>query len=451
MKLSFHTFCRFFSWLLLVALVITCRPKVVEPDLLADGKPRIISVDFPGIPKEDIIIDQKNFLIIIKAPPTLLTNVIPVIKVTENARIHRGGCNSQNNKGTECFAFGPSTIELTYTDEPRDYPKVVTTYKLVILASGPIELADIAAPIEYELFNGSSGNISIPCRNLYGNKLPVQVKLTHRESGEVVVVDNLNKITPSLAFGWDTLANHLRVTLYYSSLMPGLYDCEIHTEEGEILTLPQPIKTVKGPVQVNGLGGVEGKVLPNGELIMSGNNLFPGDFSAVLVTPNDEVIPLSDLRYSRYGDQVITKLPASVTFGQYVFQMRDISRNETFCRRLRLRRQDPVPFEIFTLNDWLGACSIKGPVNLSINTTISIAVNAYDAKARLKLTSISDPNRKYYGKAEISSQLSSMGMQRAATPSDVPPGQYYAVIEEIDANQKVLREGPPFWRIVQIN
>ncbi|MBU1822357.1 MAG: hypothetical protein KKG00_12720, partial [Bacteroidetes bacterium] len=62
---------RLLCWLSVAALLITCRPDP-EPDPLADGKPRIVSIQFPGIPEKNVTIDQKNLLITIKVPPVLL-------------------------------------------------------------------------------------------------------------------------------------------------------------------------------------------------------------------------------------------------------------------------------------------------------------------------------------------------------------------------------------------
>lgn len=166
-------FVNYLVWAVLLAFVLGCKPKT--PDPLVDGTPRIVSIKFPGIPAEDVSIDQQNFVITVKVPPLLPAAFEPEVKVTENAKLRyvdwRWLFTSTDNR---------PRISLDYSDGDQG---IEAWYTLKLLPTGPFTIVNSSSLVEFVLNNGQTSHAYFPVKNLYGNELPSKIRIKQEKRG----------------------------------------------------------------------------------------------------------------------------------------------------------------------------------------------------------------------------------------------------------------------------
>lgn len=435
--------------IVLLAVFLGCKDKT--PDPLAYGKPRIVSIKFPGIPPENVTIDQKNFVITIKVPSLLPAEIEPEVTLTDEAELSPTSWNGV------FMGIRPDDrqIKLGYTGIEGYIP--LTTYTVNLIAQAPLKIGTVASPIEYELYNGQNDEIHIPFSNLYGNELPVKLIFTDQSSKEVFEFENTPETT-HLFSGLYSQVNQLRIKMSPLAVPPGSYDLEFVTKKGETLKVPQPVLLKKGPVDLGWAGAIfSSKVQPGETLVIKGRNIFAEDVNMELINSTGQALTLSNLKFNKFGSELQVPIPATLPFGHYVLRFSSPTLpfvNETssksVCRRLYLRKQAKVPYEIFFLNETYATCSIEGPIVVSRNTPIRTQVDGFDAKVRLKMVSVAHADRIYYAQATVMSLGNLETGSYVLIPNEVPTGQYRVSLQVLDDAGKVTQEGPTFWRIVEV-
>jgi len=434
-----------------VLLVVFLGCKDRTPDPLAYSKPRIVSIKFPGIPVENFSIDQKNFVITIEVPPLLPTEIEPEVTLTDQAELSP---TSWNGVFTG-IRPDDRQIKLGYTGIEGYIP--LTTYTVNLIPTAPLKIGTVASPIEYELYNGQNDEIHIPFSNLYGNELPVKLIFTDKSSKEVFEFEN----TPERTYlfpGLYTNVNQLGIKMYPLMIPPGSFDLEFVTRNGETLKVPQPVFLKKGPVDLGWAGDIfYSKVQPGETLVIKGHNIFAEDVNLELIDSTGQALTLSNLKFNKFGSELQVPIPATLPHGHYVLRFSsptlpfvNETSSQSVCRRLYLRKQANVPYEIYFLNEVSVTCSIDGPIVVSRNKRIATQVADFDTKVRLKMISVANADMTYYAQATVISLGNLEAGSHVLIPNEVPMGQYRVSLQVLDDAGKVTQEGPTFWRIVEV-
>lgn len=435
-------------YLPLVLLAFCWGCKDGTPDPL---KPRIISLKFPGIPVENVSIDQKNLVITIEVPSLLPADIEPEVTLTDQAELSPTPWN---------FIFTSirpedRQIKLGYTGMEGYIP--FATYTVKLIPKAPLKIGTIVSPIEYELYDGQNDEILIPFSNLYGNELPVTLIFTDQSSKEVFEFENTPETTHLFA-GLHTQVNQLRVKMYPLAIPPGSYDLEFVTKKGETLKIPQPVILKKGPVDLDWAGAIfSSKVQPGETLVIKGRNIFAEDVTMELIDSTGQALKLSNLKYNKFGNELQVPIPASLPLGHYVLRFSsptlpfvNETSSQSVCRRLYIRKQGKVPYEILFLNETYATCSINGPIVVSRNTRIPTQVGGFEAKVRLRMISVGNADMIQYAQATVLRSGNLEVGSYVLIPNEVPTGQYRVSLQVIDDAGKVTQEGPTYWRVVEV-
>lgn len=246
--------------------------------------------------------------------------------------------------------------------------------------------------------------------------------------------------------------------MYNLNLAPGLHDIELTMKEGVVSKYSQPLLVKKGPISL-GWGGtiLLSKIVPGEELVLIGQNLFAEDVSLELIDSTDHVQRLESMKFDPYGNQIKIQIPSSVGYGYHILRLRskilpfenNAPGNLTACRRLYISGQDRTPYEIIFLTDGFLDCSIKGPVLVPKNKFISTWVTGFDTKVRLKMVSVQNPDIIQFGQATTMSSGNPEAGSNIFIPDEVPAGWYRVLLQALNDQGEVTKEGPPFWRLVE--
>lgn len=446
--------------------LVTCHRLVPEPDPLLDGKPRIKSITFPGIPSQYVVIDQKKMQIAITAPARLPTDITPTITLSDSAKLALSSGQwlywfrdypLKCKDNSSCIKFSIAHIKDPYGTGTQAYP--LTTYSIDILPGGPLMPQQANPPqVEYPLNNTIRlpNEIYISMFYLYGNPLPLKAKFVHQATGESFTAEYKDGVaSPLFQRAWE---NKLLVrTSYFPNLLPGDYSLEVTIAEGNVFR--QPIRFSKGPFFIDyGLLHLY-QTRREEYLTFEGHSLFEGDFTLSLRDTSDRIIPLTDIKYDRYGHQVQVRIPSSIPYNHYVLQLiyRGAGTPQSECQLLHLQDRAFYEGEIWNLGEDPYGCSIKGPVYVQRNRGLYFRVNSFQGYARLKLVPVDDPTKEYFAQATLFNMAAvtpglGYSAPSAFIPSSVPVGRYKAYLQRLDLQDqtKVIGEGPAFWRDIVV-
>ncbi|MPR31916.1 hypothetical protein [Salmonirosea aquatica] len=438
-------------WLALAVTLLTCKPDKIEPDPLTDGKPRILSISFPGIPRKDVSIDQRNLVITIKVPPVLLSDMEPSVELTENAQVFNSWPRVFIGQCKDCQDV------LVGFKGTRDYD--ATVYKIKLIPSSPFEVGVMGKPVEYVLYNGGSG-FHIPAINLYANAFPKSAKLINRMTKEVINIDSSR-----IYAGWEQQANNLFIHLTkfeptgqrLAGQAPGTYDIELKMADGKTIRTPQPLILVKGPAYLSSYEektfyGQEARV--NSTFFMEGYNLFEGDIVLELTDRHGVKTPLDNLTFEPYGLRLGITLPNTMVPGQYVMRLYQFGKDQGFCFRLNVRAGNAPAGRIGTIGDDAMPCSLQEPVRIGRSQAVPITYNLTQNlpnRPRIKLTPTSDPSKTFYGSVlPIVLAPNPLGPGRLTIGSEVPTGLYTAVLQYLDTDGKIVLETDPYGQLLEV-
>lgn len=432
-------------WLALAAALLTCKPDKVEPDPLTDGKPRILSITFPGIPKKDVSIDQKKLLITVKVPPVLLSDMEPVLELTENTIVLNSWPRVFIGRCKECQDINVGFEGDQFYD--------ATTYQVKVINNGTLELGVMNSPIEYILHDDPSPAIFIPAINLYGNQLPRSAELVNRNTKEKIFIDSSR-----VGKGWQSTVNHIRLHMDgLKNQLPGTYDIDLKMADGETLRTPQPLILVKGPAYLSSYEskifyGQEARV--NSAFFMEGYNLFEGDIVLELTDRQGVKTPLDNLTFEPYGLRLGITIPNTVGPGQYVMRLYQFGKDRGFCFRLNVRDREAPDGRIGTIGDDAMSCSLQEPVRIEHGQAVPITYNltlTLPNRPRIKLTPANDPSKTFYGSvAPIVLAPNPLGPGKLTIGSEVPVGLYNAMLQYLDTDGQVVLETDPYGQLLEV-
>ncbi|WP_373515112.1 hypothetical protein [Persicitalea sp.] len=430
----------YLAWAALLAFCVSCR----TPDPLADGKPRIVSISFPGIPAKDVSIDQKRHVIRVKLPPLLPNSLRPKVKFVGEAYL----------KEVQWYkAFDMECLECRQLQLIDRWPSgnVLATYTLEFIPSGPLEI-DAAALSSYTDRDLAVGMVlSVPFKNLHANRLPTQVKFTNLMTGETIVGDSASidilatqgVALPLFQRGWNEPANRLIINFfnYMKEVVPGTYNVEFATADRKVLKVPQPFTIKNGPVIVMNweLKDVP-RIRPGERFVFSGRNLFAENMDIEILGQDDRVVTLPEIEYGKYGTQAIMKIPASFAPGHYAVHFRDkVFRNTIYCYLLHVTAKEVMPFEISKILGFLNPCSLKGPQVITKDNNAPITFNGKAPTTRLKMVSAQDSTKIHFAKSELLKFGDEEGRPTINIPKDVPNDLYRVSMQVLDETGKVTQ------------
>ncbi|TDB59566.1 hypothetical protein [Arundinibacter roseus] len=441
---------RLLSWLLMAAMLITCRPDKVEPDPFTDGKPRIVSIRFPGIPEKNVTIDQKNLLITIRVPSVLLKDMVPVLELTENAET-MGKAFYTIFAGPES-CMGCKEIWVRRLEDQSNTS--VVKYKVKLIPNGPLEMGVMKESLHYILHDDPTGVLLVPMINLYGNTVPIAAELVERTTKEKILIDESSRIYP----GAETTTNHLILYMYaLKNQLPGTYDIDLKMADGRTLRAPQPVVIEKGPAYIASYQQFfyYGLDAPIGTTVLvEGYNLFSGDITLEITDRTGKTFSLGNLVFERYGLRMGIPIPADLPTGQYVMRMYQFGVARPACFRLNVRKGKSSDARIGTIGDDPMPCSVREPVrigrNIPTNFTYSLTFELPN-RPRLKLVPADGNPAVHYGSvAPYVLQPEPIGPAKLIIGSEVPPGLYIATVQYLDINGLVVAESDPYGRLLEV-
>lgn len=442
------SFANYLIWLTLLTFCLGCKPKTPEP--LADGTPRIISIKFPGIPAEDVSIDQHNYVITVKVPPLLPSELEPEVQVTENADLQEVNWHFVFVKS---IYFEPSKIHLSGSN------REATAYTFEFIPAGPLEFVDTNTLLEYTIRSGSRF-LDLPVRNLYANGMLHYVRMTNRGTKEIILLENLHNVANAVYAGWEKEMNMIRIFMNSRNSIPGTYDLEVVTKEGISTKYPQPFIIKKGAVElpefsIFGYQGVQGKSVGAG-----GANLYEGEFTLDLIDSTGQVTPLRDIKYEKAGHQFYAVIPTTVRRNaHYVIRFTQNDGGATSCGRVHTREEEFPLLRIVALGDSPFDCSISGPVELERGKPTNIVATGGSTNPivegttnrRLKLVAVADPAKIYLVLAPMPPPSDPINPRPPIViPPDIPAGQYRVSLVMLDAQGEIAEEGARYFRIVEV-
>lgn len=426
----------------------TCR-KQREIDPLADGLLRIRSIQFPGIPDKDVSIDQMNYTIRVKLPPMMSgTDFKPTIQLTDSLRIKRIDYNNVFLRFSSLCRYPtnePLQIFLHWINKQGE--ERLTTYKVQLVSSGPLAISNTIAP--YTIVLGLANNIHIPFQNLYANPVLQSIRLTDRTTGESYLIEG--GTYTYLACSEQT--NHFKVSIGSLKIVPGTYNIEVQTADGQLLRANQPLLVQKGPAELtyDPVIYFGYRTTVGGSFTTEGYNLFAEDIQLQLIDQQNQSIPLTEVSFEKTGSSMRVQLPNSLKPGAYVMKLFQNGQQRPNCYRVQVKADSTNNLIFGILGKDTNPCSISEPAKIARNVSVLVTHSEFDKpNTRLKLASLATPPVVYY--TPIKPYELYMGnAPTLIIPLTVPAGIYEATIQVFDLSTGVvLRESEPYGRRIQL-
>ena len=447
---------KYLVWAALLAFCVGCNPLLPDPRFA--GEPRIVSIEFPGIPAANVSIDQKNKVIRVKLPP-----VLPPVKTPET------------EVAGHAFAGFPNWANVFIEDDPK-YRKidllglgthtgtqpapVVATYRLEFVPAGPLEI-DTKAWARNPPRESGVIDLSVPVKNLYANDLPVEARFTNVDTQETSVIDSLsprlvgdNPYFRFLSRSWGSSAdqmNWLRIDVptFGAKVRPGTYRVSLVLKDGKTLNLPQPVTFVAGMMAVNDgeRNGVP-RLLPGAEYVISGRNLYAGDVTVRVLDSTDREVSLKNLEFDPYGNNITLTLPTQASEGRYVVQIINQFAAKV-CQLIQVTNRPAAKLEISKLGWAFAYCSIKEPLPLTRNQETVLLLYEPASDLRLKITSVRRTSQEYFATLKPTPSANGSHRYTFVVPGIAPGGTYRVALQALDKGV-VVQEGPAYWRLVEI-
>lgn len=448
MNYRFNDIQRCFFWAVWLFLVSTLSCKH-DPDinakLLSDGTPRILAIRFPGIPDQDVTIDQPNRRITVKMPATLsVDDLTPTLILNGNARLARPLTSiGRLEAWASCCNYPNLVIQLEQVG--GEAGKAVTEYTIRPEAAGVLDLEGGTTPLDYIIDGNGPGSVVVRMKNLYGADEEIaEALVTHVSSGDTVTVRSEYRI-------WITatpIANTISIWLYDRNLRLGEHRITLRTTKKREIKVTQPLIVRKGPVTISQF---KYSVLRGSKLVVKGLNFFEGDVTLRVKDGQDKVIPTS-VDFTPYGLQMIVSLPASTPVGVYIMQILTQNNALPTCFKVTVLPDNRPRATITDIQSSSQLCSFADPVNLNRGRQYSITyssgdVSYYDSITQLRLTRIDDASQVVL--ARIDPWRDERGPY-LNIPANTPPGRYIGVLQIVDQTTKKTVYSDPFEHSIDI-
>ncbi|MBB5283599.1 hypothetical protein HNQ92_001725 [Rhabdobacter roseus] len=424
-----------------------------------------MSIRLPGVPKENISIDQKKNLIRAKVPERL--PAVAPLDQHHNAYVLGNGLVGMINWATlftedslhyrqiELKEIGPST-----QTQP---PKVAVTYQVEFIPQGPLQI-DAERLASMSPSEVGSWVLTIPFKNLYANALPVQTRFTNRETKEVSVyntaspnlIDDGNPYVRMLSRSWGSSDDQLNLLIvniltFGAKVTPGTYDIEFVTQDGSVLAVPRPITFPLNIVRLNGWEVEEVPRLRPGETyVLTGRNLFANDISITVLDTNDQVVEVPEVEFDPYGTEIDLKLPPTIPPGHYVIRIVSNATRANYCRQIQVTSRPLAPLEISRVSPASLDCSIREPLVLKRTVFTQLLVGGTAARVRLKLVAVQDSTRVHFVRTDPPRLSEDQTTFTLRTLIDIPAGRYYGAVQAVDDFGNMTQEGPLYWRVLEV-
>lgn len=440
----------FLIWTGFLLSLLTCKDKGIDP--FSDGKPRIISVIFPSIPVKDVNIDQKNFIITVKLPEQLtVSDLTPSVVVKDSAKVIQlkgfaaPGLLCQREEGLNAAQL---EIPLAWRIIPGKETTPLTRYKIKLISSGVLMVAPVTQPFTITI--GLGNEIDLPFMNLYGNDLPLRIKLTNQATSDTLSAFGNTYI------GCSSKVNHLEVAFDQPQLKPGSYRIDVQKADRNYITFAQPLIVKKGPAELHyeGVMYFGYRVASGKSFTAEGYNLFDNDIDLYLIGRQDQVItiPNRNLQLEPNGRKMTVKIPEGIPVGLYVLQLWQHKKPTPVCYRVNIPNDENNPLWFGIIGKDIISCSIKNPALIAREQTVLITHSEIEStNSLLKLTSEVNRTLIYYVPIKAYS-FSNAGIPPSVTiPITVPAGRYIGSVQVLGATTgNVLRESEPYGRVIEL-
>lgn len=449
-KLLFTRMSLAIVYLGLMMALSTCKDREVDP--FSDGKPRILSVSFPSISTQNVSIDQKNFIIIVKLPEQLtVSDLTPTVVMKDSAKVIQlkgfvlPGLLCQREEGVNVAQL---EIPLAWRIIAGKETTPLTHYKVRLISSGSLMVAPVSQPFAITI--GLGTEVDLPFLNLYGNDLPLGVRLTNQATGDTLSAFGFTYI------GCSSKVNHLEVAFDHPNLKPGSYRIDVQKADGNYMTFSQPLIVNKGLAELSygGLVYFGYRVAAGKSFTAEGYNLFDNDIDLYLIDRQDQMIPIPNhnLQLELNGRKMTVKIPKGTPGGLYVLQLWQHKKPTPVCYRVSIPIDENNPLWLGIIGTDIISCSIKTPAIIARQQTVLLTHSEIQSSnTLLKLTSEVNKSLIYYVPVKAYS-YSNAGIPPSVTiPISVPAGRYIGSIQVMGATTgQLLRESEPYGRIIEL-
>lgn len=426
-----------------VGLLISCRQEEeiplpnIFPELL------ILDISFPGIPKENVRIDQPSRKIYVKMPALLTAdNLKPIITLSEKSRLAlQYDIEKIGQPGNWCFPESEGMLPIRLAKKTRTDQGWDVTYTIHPMANAPLSITQSTQLLAFEI--GESINIHLDALNLYGNSMPQTVIFTHTKTAKQILAQDIDLVTGLYYI------NNASIYAYWVPFEPGEYNIKIQQRDGSLIEVLPTLTTIAGKSriedQITALGRL--RSLPGKTLTLRGRNLFSGLVEFRLLFPNAITLPLK-ATFSADGNETRITLPPNLPMGAYGIEIVREGRPLGISYRLGIVAAEDQLF-MSALNKLPGRQYLTdASLTLTRNKPIPVLFGPILSKLDSYLFVLIDsanPNLVY----QFTLTWPIEADANFTIPSSVPSGRYKAVMQEIDpVTQKVVRESEPFERMV---
>ena len=439
-----------FACLGLLLGLFTCKDKEVDP--FSDGKPRILSVSFPSIPAQDVSIDQKNFIIYVKLPATMtVSDLTPTVVVKDSAKVIQlkgfsvPGLLCQRVEGLNADQL---EIPLAWRIIAGKETTPLTRYKVKLISGGSLIVVPITQPFTITI--GLGTEIDLPFLNLYGNDLPLRIRLTHQATGDTLAAFGYTYL------GCSSKVNHLEVAFDHPNLKPGSYRIDVQKADRSYMTFSQPLIVNKGPAELSyeGLVYFGYRVAAGKSFTAEGYNLFDNDIDLYLIDRQDQMLPIPNrnLQFEPNGRKMTVKIPEGTPAGLYVLQLWQHKKPTPVCYRVSIPIDENNPLWLGIIGKDVISCSIKTPALIARQQPVLLTHSEIEsANTLLKLTSEANRSLIYYVPVKAYSFSNAVIPPSVTIPISVPAGRYIGSVQVLGSTTgQVLRESEPYGRIIEL-
>jgi hypothetical protein len=411
-----------------VGLLIGCRHEEETPLPNIFPELLILDISFPGIPKENVRIDQPNRRIYVKMPALLTTNNLkPTITLSEKARLAAPhDLDRIAQPGNWCYwrERNISNLQLLLAKKTRVDQGSDVRYEIYPEPMAPLNITQTNSLFNFTI--GETSLIHVDAENIYGNIMPQTVIFTHNKTEKQILLHGEEIIN---CFYYP---NRISIRAYNVPFERGEYNMKIQQVDGKLLAISPTLTTVVGKSRIEHQLTVLDRLssLPGKTLILDGRNLFSGLVEFRLLFPNGTTLPLK-AAYSSNGNEAQVDIPPTLQAGYYGIEIVREGQPLGICYRLSIVGQQ---YELFigALNKLPGRqYPTDSPLTLVRNKPIPVSFGPIGGNLDRYIVALVDPNHA----ATIYRFSLTWPIEADANftiPSSVPSGRYKAVMQEID-------------------
>lgn len=458
------TVCFRFCWACLLPLLVlcACQINVFSPLKPADtpgfgpnGEPRILSLTIPGIPSENIKIDQEARQITVTIPTNYSAQTItPTLRLTPNTTL----VQAPDSRSTLWLLDGGTPAWARLRIQGADAASK-NVYQVVYVPAGPLQFGQLSTPVSLTV-DPFSSLYCLPLYNFVDGERGGILTLTHQQTGAQLTF----RQEPSFWVNCDrknTTDGSVSLSFIIEGLQPyapGEYSAVFLKANGRSATLNQPIRLVRGEPRFFIMS--EFSVAPVSRLDGVGANLFTTDQLNMLIYKAETSVQSVPVSLSLNQNQTLAQVQGVPIrgAGYYYTQLVLNGSKQANVQRLAVRAtQRQVAIQSITpsgsSDDLLQitgpTVSLDAPVVLRRDRQYSINagprwgfLGSEVWRLRHRFTSIDNSIDEFI----VAGTLQSFNM---SIPATAKPGFYHLTTEGIVDGQHLLN-GLTLDRVVQI-